>query len=309
MKRSFVGRYFELVLDGSESAGFVASVDYGGIKGELLAQPVGGAPLKVKHVHNPTVEPVTVKMGLSMSKDVFDWIERSWKGECVRKNGSIITYDHDLKQVYEYQFYDALILEMTVPTLDASSKDPFYITLKFQAERAEHKWGAGGRSAGSRLPTRQKIITPSNFILEIEGMTIDRVSKIDQFVVKQNVKPLSCGADWMYQIEPTSLEYPNLTATLSIVNSAEFINWHKDFVIDGNNGPEKEKTGAIVMLAQDMSTELMTVTLKQMGICNLALEKADAGGADAFARVKVDLYCEEMELKWESAGKGGGSAA
>src|SRR5215813_10078245 len=108
--RSFVGRFFQLHLDGSDAAGFVRSVEFGGIKGELLAQPVGGQPWKVKHIHNPTVEPITVQVGMSMSHAFFEWIEKSWKGDYIRKNGSIVTYDHNMKPVYEFEFTDALIL-------------------------------------------------------------------------------------------------------------------------------------------------------------------------------------------------------
>src|SRR5215468_7192820 len=94
--RSFVGRFFQLHLNGSDVAGFVRSVEYGGIKGELLAQPVGGQPWKAKHIHNPTIEPVTVQVGLSMSDAFFDWIAKSWAGEVTRKNGSILTLDYNL---------------------------------------------------------------------------------------------------------------------------------------------------------------------------------------------------------------------
>jgi hypothetical protein len=106
----------------------------------------------------------------------------------------------------------------------------------------------------------------------------------------------------MYQLEPTSLEYPNITATMALTVAKDWIDWHKDFVIDGNNGPDKEKTGAITMLSQNLQEDLLAVNLKQVGICNFSLEKADASAPDSIGRVKVDLYCEEMELAWPSAG-------
>src|SRR5215475_3784542 len=190
--RSFVGRYYQLLLDGSDPAGFVRSVEYGGIKGELLAQPVGGQPWKAKHIHNPTCEPITVQVGLSMSDSFFDWIADSWAGKYSRRNGSIITYDHDMNVRYEFEFHEALILETTVPALDASSKEPGFITVKFQPERGEHKMDPGGSYIQARTPVRQKLFSPADFRLDIDGLTGHRVNKIEQITVKQNVKPMSC---------------------------------------------------------------------------------------------------------------------
>src|SRR5262249_17971885 len=138
--RSAVGRYFQLILDdGSQPGGYLRSVEFGGIKGELLAQQVGGQAYRVKGIHNPSVDPITIQVGFSMTDNFYDWVSKSWAGECTRQNGSIIVYDHNLNPLYEYQFQEALILETTIPTLDATSKDPGFMTVKFQPETAEHK--------------------------------------------------------------------------------------------------------------------------------------------------------------------------
>ncbi len=296
VQRSYAGRYFQLMLDGSEPAGFVKSVEYGGIKGELLAQPVGGQPWKVKHIHNPTIEPVTIQIGMSMSKDFFEWVAKSWSGQVERRNGSIITYDANMQPVYEYQFKEALILETQVPALDASSKEAAFLTVKFQPEEAEHKWAPGGGYVQARVPGKQKLWSPANFRLEIDGLEVKRVTKIDGFTVKQNVKPMSCGPDWMYQLEPTSLEYPNLSVTFAMVSAKPWFDWHKQFVVDGDNGPANEKTGAITFLSPDLGEELLTIDLKAVGIVNIALEKSEAPGNGQIRRVKAELYCEEMQF-------------
>jgi hypothetical protein len=299
MQRSFISRYYELVLDGDEPAGFVASVDYGGFKGELIAQPMGGHPYKEKHVYNPALGPITVKCGIGMSKTFFTWIQDSWSGSISRKNGSIITYDANLSPIYEFEFHEALILETTIPTLDASSKDPFYITVKFQPERGKNKPNLSGRHRMLRLPHRQKLFLPSNFSVDIDGLDVQRVSKIEQFVVKQNVKPLTVGADWVYQNEPTSLEYPNLTFTFSMANATPWFDWHQEFIIDGTNGRAKEKTGSITVLAQDLQKELFEVDLRGLGVVDVMTERSDNSAAqDTIRRVKAEVYCEEMSFKF-----------
>ena len=295
-KRSYVARYYQLMLDGSEPAGIVKSVEYGGTKGELLAQPVGGMPWKTKHIHNPTNDPFTIQIGMSMSKDFFAWVAKSWAGQVERKNGSVITYDADLKPMFEYVFKNALILETTVPALDATSNENGYLTVKIQAEEVENHFDPGGSAIQPVTPSRQKLWSPSNFRFDIDhlsGYDARRVNKIDQFVVKQNVKPVSTGPDWMYQIEPTSLEYPNLAVTFSMVSAKPWFDWHKEFVQGGKNMAKNEKTGAITLYSQDLKTELLSIDLRSLGLVNLAMEKSDATNAQV-RRVKAEMYCEEM---------------
>jgi hypothetical protein len=294
--RPYVARYFALTLDGYEPAGYLKEIQGGGIKGELLTQQVGGMPYRVKHINNPTIEPITVQVPFSMSSSFYDWVAKSWKGECERRNGSIITYDFDFNPVHELSFTEALILETTIPTLDGASKDPAFMTVKFQPETAEHKFNPGGSKITVKSPTTQTKWLPANFRLEIDGLDVKRVNKIEQFTLKQNVKPMTCGPDWMYQLEPTSLEYPNLSFYIAMVNAQPFFDWHKEFVIDGKNGPEKEKTGAITLLDSTRGEALLTINLKSVGIVNVTPDKGDASGQDAVKRAKVELYVEEMEF-------------
>jgi hypothetical protein len=234
-----------------------------------------------------------------MSKAFYDWIEASWAGDCQRRNGSIIVYDYDFKPRYEYSFTDALVLETTFPGLDAQSKEPGFMTVKFQAERAENKFDPGGSKLAERAPAIQTQWLPANFRLEIDGLDVQRVSKIDAITVKQNAKPMSCGPDWMYQLEPTSLEFPNLTVYVSMASAQPWYDWHKDFVVDGNNGPDNERTGAITFLTPDKSTELLTIDLKRLGILNVVQEKSDAQGGDAqVKKAKIELYVEEMGFQY-----------
>jgi hypothetical protein len=295
--RSFVGRYFALSFDNqSDAPGYLKSIEGGSIKGELLAQQIGGQPFRIKHVNNPMVEPVTVQVPLSMSDDLFEWVRKSWRGEVERRSGSITSYDFNHKPVHEWGFQEALILETTVPALDAQSRDPGYITVKFQAETAEHKYEPGGSKIQVKAPPSQTKWLHSNFRLELGSLDCTRIHKIDAFTVKQNAKPMACGSDWMYQIEPTSLEYPNLTVYVSMISAKTWFDWHKEFVVMGKNKPENELTGSITFLDSTLKEELLTINLMSVGIVNITAEKSDASGQDQVKRAKVELYVEEMEI-------------
>jgi phage tail-like protein len=304
--RSYVGRYFALVLDQNKkykAAGLLKTVDGMGIKGELIAQQIGGQPHRVKHINNPAIDPVTAQVGMSMSDDFWQWVANSWNGKHERRNGSIITYDFKLNPVHEYSFTNALILEHQIPTLDSASKEGAYFTVKFQAEEASHKLNpSGGRASSEAVaPAEQKLWHPSNFSFTLGGLEADCkfVAKIDSFTLKQNVKPMACGPDWMYQLEPTSLEVPNIAIYLPMAKAENFLKWHEDYVVKGNNGPEKEKNGAIAFLDPTRTKTLLTIELKRVGMHNCSAEKIDVG-QDQIRRLKVELFVEEMTFKYGS---------
>ena len=46
--------------------------------------------------------------------------------------------------------------------------------------------------------------------------------------------------------------------------------WADDFIVKGNNGQDKEKQGALEVMAPDFAEILATLTIKQIGIFELA---------------------------------------
>jgi hypothetical protein len=165
--------------------------------------------------------------------------------------------------------------------------------VKFQAETADRTFKSGEQRIQAISRPNQTKWLLCNFELEIDGLNLKRVNKIDGFTVKQNVKQMTCGPEWMYQIEPTSLEFPNLTFYTSMIDAPDIFDWHKDFVVNGNNGPGQERAGSIVMKTNDLAGELFEVELKSLGVVNVSVEKQETG-RDQVSRVKVELYCEEM---------------
>lgn len=298
--RSYVGRYFALMLDGYDDPGYLKSVEGGSIKGDLIAQQVGGMPWRVKHINNPTIEAITVSVPLSLSNSFMDWVKKSWNGQVERRSGSIISYDHDFKPVHELSFTNALVLETVFPTLDGQSKEPGYITIKFQPETATHVTSPSGSKIPVVSPTIQTQWSPANFRLDVDGLDTKRVAKIDSLTIKQNVKPFTVGPEWMYQIEPTTLEYPNITFYISEFSAKPFYDWHNQFVQTGANDPSNEKTGAIVFLDNSLQKELLTIDLFALGCVNILPDKADAAGGDGIRRVKVEMYCEEMKFEYST---------
>src|SRR5262249_52307858 len=94
-------------------------------------------------------------------------------------------------------------------------------------------------------------------------------------------------------LEPGMVEFPNLSIELSEISAQTWFDWHKSFVIDGDNGDDIEKNGSLQFLASDLKTELSRIEFRHLGIVRLVLIP---GPADKITRVRAELYCEEMSL-------------
>jgi hypothetical protein len=297
-KRSYASGKFTLELDGY-SAGFLKSVEGGGIKTDLISEPVGPHHVVFKHIGPAKYEDFTISVGLGTSAPLQQWIQDSWNHAYTRKNGSVIQADFDLREKFRRDFFHALVSEIGFPALDGSDKKPGYLTVKFSPETIHNRKGDGSLIKGV-LGGQQKAWSHSNFEFLLDGMETSRVSKVDAFAVKQTaVEEGVPGGDAK---EPGKLEFPNL----SLYCSEEFIDpwtsWHEDFVIRGNCTQDREKTGAIKFLGPnvDKSKPLLTIDLRGVGIMGCTPEKMEAN-ADTIKRWKIDLYVEDMAFSYESS--------
>ncbi|HET7700516.1 MAG TPA: phage tail protein [Candidatus Limnocylindria bacterium] len=289
--RTFVGGRFFFNLDGVK-CGFLKSVEGGNTYADVVTQQVGATGFAKKHIGQPKYEDLTLQIGFSMSKAVYDWISATWNMNYMRKSGSIQAADYqgDVKATRE--FFNALITETGIPACDGSSKEPGYLRLRFAPEFARNSKTGG--SLDSSTPKPQKTWLPSNFRLEIDGLDCTKVNKIDSFTVKQTVATDDIGETRDYLREPGKLEFPNLKITLAQASSQSWFDWFEEFVIKGNNVDSDEKSGRLVFLSADLKTELARITFFNMGIFKIS--QPSQSSSDTIPRVTAELYVERMEF-------------
>jgi len=93
-------------------------------------------------------------IGLGMSSGMYDWINAAWSGQELIKSGAVVAMASDGSVLTSYEFANASIREVAIPTLDASSKDPLYVSLKIQPEDVVQRKGSGQRlGADGASPT------------------------------------------------------------------------------------------------------------------------------------------------------------
>jgi hypothetical protein len=83
---------------------------------------------------------------------------------------------------------------------------------------------------------------------------------------------------------------PNLIVTTN--QSAEFRQWYEDFIIKGNHGSDKEKSGTLEFLSPDRHEALFTSTFRGLGPFKLT---PDGGG------IRLEMYCGDIGFGYSQA--------
>ena len=296
-KRVSTAGHFELMIDGHKTSAYLKSVDGGNIKTQVTEEPFGGHLQKIKHGSVAEIEPLTIDFGLSGAKDILKWIQASWRREYSRRNGQITHANFNGYATQETEFFEGLITETIFPALDGGSKEAGYLKIKVQPERIveTEKPGTGQRISGD-LGVKQKQWTLSSFRLHIEGIEeMKYANKIDSFTIKQGFKKLYTGLDRFPQIEPTKIDFPNITGTLAQGYTKALYAWHDQVNKKGIADPKGQKHGYIEFLGPNKKDVLFRVMLDEVGLIGLSTA-ASTANADQIKRTKFELYVGRMDI-------------
>jgi len=295
-KRPYTTGHFELAIDGQKSTAYLKSVDGGYVRASTIDEPVGPENQRIKHTSVVDIEPFSCDFGIANSKDVLLWIQASWRKDFNRRNGQIVHANFDLKRTFEHEFFDALISETTFPGLDGSSKDAAFMKLKFNAERVVSRKIPPGAQISSPMGSKQKLWSPACFRFNIDGIDeMKYTNKIESFTIKQGIKKLYTGQDRFPQLEPTKIEFPNITGTIALEYADKLLAWYDRTVQTGQNDHKAQKTGSIEFLAPDLKTTLFSINLYEMALHHASIAQSSAN-ADQIKRVKFELYVGRMDL-------------
>ncbi|HEX4419136.1 MAG TPA: phage tail protein [Kofleriaceae bacterium] len=294
--KSYTAGHFELQIDGHKTTTFLKSVDGGSVKANTVDDPIGANSGRVKHVATVDVEPMSIEFGMAGSAQVLQWIQGSWNRQWSRRNGQITHADFNLKQTFEHWFYDALITETTFPTLDGSSKDGGYLKCKIQPEQVVTKTLPPSSSVSSEYTTKQKMWMPSAFRFTLDQIDdLQYANKIDSFTIKQGVKKMYTGADRFPQIEPTKIEFPNITGTIALGYADKLLQWHHDYIVAGKKDPKAQMSGGIEFLSPDRKSTIFRINLFEVGLVSASIQQATAN-QDQIKRVKFEMFVGSMTL-------------
>ena len=300
--KSITAGHFELMIDGHKTTAFLKQIEGGWSRANVVDDAVGADQNRIKQISTVDIDPFSIEFGLAGANDLLQWIKGSWSRKYSRRNGQITHADFDLYGTYQHEFFEALVVETTFPTLDGSAKDGGYIKCKVQAERVVTKrLPPGSPRVEGNVSPKQKMWTPSAFRFNIDGIDdMQYTNKLDSFTITQGVKKLYTGAGRFPQIEPTNIKFPNLTGTISLQYAEKLLQWHEDYINTGKADPKSQKTGSIEFLSPDRKQTIFRINLYEVGLNFAAIESATAN-AGQIKRVKFEMFVHRMDIDGQGA--------
>ena len=114
---------FLVEIDGIVQAGF-SEVSGFGSDIEVVEYREGGDPNRVRKLTGKVSYPdLTLKWGLTDSRDLYDWHHTAVNGEMVRKNGAVIQLDDVGEEVMRWNFYQAWPSKWNGPDFNATGNE------------------------------------------------------------------------------------------------------------------------------------------------------------------------------------------
>ena len=284
-------------LDGT-AAGFVESVDGGDVFSDVVVEKVGADGIAHKHLAGVRFDDLALVAGANMSKAFFEWIASTLDRKHTRKDGAVSFQDYTGSEKERLTWQDGILSEIGFPAVDASSKDSAHLAVTVRPEVTQHKKGSGLKSQVKAEPKQGKWLA-SNFRLTIDGVDCTRVRSVDGLTVVQTAAPHAIG-ETRVEVEPSTLQIPNVVVTVAEAHAGDFLAWHDDFVVKGNNGQDREKEGKLEFLSANRQDVLFTLSLHGLGIFRIGRVKETSGTA-AVASVEAHMYCESMSFSYPKA--------
>jgi hypothetical protein len=297
--RTYSAGQFVLELDGAQ-VGVLRGVEGGEAVGDVVTSGSMGG-FANKHIGGVKYSDFTLEVGTGMEAAFYDWITAFWDAKAVPKTGAVLTVDYNSQVVARREFQGALLTETILPTLDAASKDPAFITARFAPERVRMSKG-GGSVPSMTTAKAQRPWSVSNFRLEITGLDCSHVRKIESFSVKQKVIVDAGGGERGGQKVPGALTVSDLVVTMPEMFAETWDTWAQAFLVEGRRDDSQEKIGDLVLLGSDGQSEIARVHLFGLGPLKVAHESPDS--ANQVRSVEATLYCERAAFEW----KGGAGA-
>ncbi len=276
-----------------------------------------------KQVGGVLYEPIRLTFGSSMGKRLYEWISAQLGMKWNPVSGAIRRANANLEEIARIEFAKANFVELRLPELDARLKEAVHLSLTLGPFKTERKRGSGKIAPPSSGGLKTRMLISSNFRFETEGppphpdwSKIVRIEPItvtaeDMLPAKDSdITKTAKLSDITRTVRPADITKTTRLSDFGVThktlrvsdvvltmpeNAAEpLYQWFDDFVIKGKH--ELQKNAKLHYLSPDRQETIFTVGLSGLGIRSIQQERP-AQEADAFRLVRVEMYCEKLELK------------
>ena len=137
MPDPYKGFRFRVELQGIQQAGF-SECSSGGSHVEVIEYREGNDPATVHKLPGKVSYPdITLKYGLTDSRELYDWHRKAVNGQIERKSGSVIQLDDTGNEKIRWNFFKAWPSKWDGPAFSAKGNDVSIISLTITCERFE----------------------------------------------------------------------------------------------------------------------------------------------------------------------------
>lgn len=289
-ERPYTGGHFALDVMGV-NAGFLKRFDGLQMEADVVTNDLGPENTQKKHIANIRWTPAKATIGIGMAKEMSAIIQKTFAAQQRPFDGALHVADFNYRLQSSLAFTGAIITSVTVPKLDAKSKDAAYFDLEWEAETV--RWLKGDNSVIRRpVATAQKAWLRSNFRFEMGGLPCKRVAAIHSFTWRCAVLREPGGRPTR---RPARVTVPNLTIEVPMADFDAWLQAATKWFVDGSHEEQDEMAGAIVFLAPDTKAEIGRVTLKNCGFAKFTRAPFEAN-RETLARFSCEFYVEAMEF-------------
>jgi hypothetical protein len=243
---------------------------------EVINEPGGLLPYAKKHLGPVQYADLEVQVPVDAHPELFQWIGDAWFGNPLREEVALDAFEPLRNTGRTLELRRTRMHEVVLPRLGVSLREEAPLTLRITPQSVQRTAGA---SAFVEAPEPTEF-RAHNFAVEIDGIDCTGVLGVEPMTVQTS--------------EGNKLVFPDIHLDVDDARADAFREWFDDFVIAGNNDDDKEREGAITLFDPLLERALARLELRHIGIWRMGEPESEAGGA---SRVRVDLYCERMELK------------
>lgn len=274
-EQRYAGASLEFELDGSRAA-IVASAR----GGEPFLEPVIASAGQVVGA-NRHQEPLRMSV-TGITKQLAAWIAGATTGKApaVAAGAALVSFDASLRETYRLWMQNALLSEVMLDGVDATSDQPALFDLLIAPSVSGHQF-AGGGAAAAGIGVKQRPARKSNFAFFIQGMesATTMVRAIDRVGTQRN-------SDGSWSPTPLKLELP-------LVHAGPLYQW-MDETLRGS-GKQAERPGVLQLL--DPTLKIALASLEYQGLSITRISGPVAGGSqDALQRVSVELHSRGLSF-------------
>jgi hypothetical protein len=257
---------------------------------EVVDEPGGLLPYAKKHIGAVRFADLEAQVAMDAHPALFRWIRDTWFGNPARDRVALDVLNAGSSEARSLELAQPRIREVVLPALDSVARDKRFLSLRIAPRGVQRI----PRANPPALERTERDFLAHNFSVAIDGMDCAGVLSVDSISVQTQL-PEPGGK------RRALLIFPHIHLHVDDDRAEPFREWFEDFIIRGNNDDDKERAGTITYLDPFLTDPLAVLQLHHVGIFRVAEEPQGPTGP---RRVRVDLYCERMELTASGATSG-----